>query len=67
MPGKDPHSGHADPETRRRAILGVSDVAFFARDKALNIEARKLLEPLRTIQGPVSQIALSLLGDLPQQ
>jgi predicted negative regulator of RcsB-dependent stress response len=30
-------------------------------------EARKLLEPLRTVQGPVSQIALSMLGDLPPQ
>jgi len=30
-------------------------------------EARKLLEPLRTIQGAVSQIALTMLGELPQQ
>jgi hypothetical protein len=26
-----------------------------------------LLEPLRTVQGPANQIALSMLGDLPQQ
>jgi predicted negative regulator of RcsB-dependent stress response len=29
-------------------------------------EARKLLEPLRTAAGPVSQIALTMLGELPQ-
>ena len=32
-----------------------------------NAEARKLLEPLRNTQGSVSQIALTLLGELPQQ
>jgi len=30
-------------------------------------EARKLLDPLRTVEGSVSQIALSLLGELPPQ
>jgi len=30
-------------------------------------EARKLLDPLRNTQGPASQIALSMLGELPQQ
>jgi predicted negative regulator of RcsB-dependent stress response len=30
-------------------------------------EARKLLEPLRSVQGPVSQVALTLIGELPPQ
>ena len=30
-------------------------------------EARKLLEPLRSVQGAVSQVALTLLGELPPQ
>ena len=30
-------------------------------------EARKLLDPLRSIGGPVSQVALALYGEIPQQ
>jgi predicted negative regulator of RcsB-dependent stress response len=43
----------------------ISLARFLAPKKPA--EARKLLEPLRTAQGPVSQIALSMLGELPQQ
>ena len=38
---------------------------FLAQKKPA--EARKLLDPLRNQQGPVGQVALSLLGELPPQ
>jgi len=43
----------------------ISLARFLAPKKPA--EARKLLEPLRTQVGQVSQIALTMLGELPQQ
>jgi len=43
----------------------ISLARFLAPKKPA--EARKLLEPLRTQPGQVSQIALTMLGELPQQ
>ena len=43
----------------------ISLARFLAQKKPA--EARKLLDPLRTRQGNVGQVALTLLGEIPQQ
>jgi hypothetical protein len=43
----------------------VSLARFLAQKKPA--EARRLLEPLRTRQGNVGEVALTLLGEIPQQ
>ncbi|HVP00217.1 MAG TPA: hypothetical protein VMT15_19235, partial [Bryobacteraceae bacterium] len=43
----------------------ISLARFLAPKKPA--EARKLLEPLRTQPGAVSQVALTLIGELPPQ
>lgn len=67
----------ADGEKTLRDLLANPTVFVSKEQAAITLarfigptkpaEARKLLEPLRTVPGAVSQVALGLLGELPPQ
>jgi predicted negative regulator of RcsB-dependent stress response len=69
--------GRADQGEKLLRDLMANPTAFVSKEQATislarflapkkPAEARKLLEPLRTVPGSVSQIALTLLGEIPQ-
>ena len=68
-------AGYADGEHdkarrfRDAALPYLDDVFTLARYLMLKnpAEARKLLDPLRTVPGPVGQVALQVYAEIPTQ